>query len=75
MRKQTITETWARRHSSLLGEFYVYCFWGDPQHLARFLQTYAVEQATLVARCQGDSVIEQLLPDGSIRLTVQMADG
>lgn len=48
--------------------------WGDLRHLDRFLQTYAVEQATLVARRQGHSVIEQPLPDGSIRLTVQMAD-
>ena len=29
MRKQTITETRAGRHSSLLGEFYVYCFWSE----------------------------------------------
>lgn len=47
----------------------------DPRHLDRFLQTYAVEQATLVARRQGHSVIERLLPDGAIRLTVQMAGG
>lgn len=49
--------------------------WGDPRLLDRFLQAYAVEQATLVARRQGHSVIEQPLPDGSIRLSIQMAGG
>lgn len=49
--------------------------WGDRRYLDRFLQTYAVEQATRVARRQGHSVIEQPLPDGSIRLTIQVAGG
>lgn len=49
--------------------------WGDPRHVDCFLQTYAVEQAALVARRQGHSVIEQPLPDGSIRLSIQMAGG
>ncbi len=45
--------------------------WGDPQELNRFLQLYATEKATLEARRQGHSVLEQALPDGSIQLTVQ----
>ncbi len=46
--------------------------WGDPRHLDRFLQGYAVERATLVARRSGHSVHEEPLADGSIRLVVQM---
>ena len=47
--------------------------WGDQQHLDRFLQAYAVEKAVLEARRQGHTVLEQPLPDGSIKLTVQIA--
>jgi hypothetical protein len=46
--------------------------WGEQQQLDRFLQAYAVEMATLEARRQGHSVTEQLLDDGSIKLTVQV---
>ena len=46
--------------------------WGDPAQLDSFLQGYAVEAATLLARRQGYSVTEQPLEDGSIRLTVQV---
>ena len=46
--------------------------WGDPAQLDRFLQGYAVEAATLLARRQGYSVTEQPLENGSIRLTVQV---
>jgi len=49
--------------------------WGDPRHLDRFLQAYAVCKATSEARRQGHSVCEQSLPDGSIKLTVQVAGG
>ena len=44
--------------------------WGDPAHLDRFLQRYAVEKATLEARRRGHSVTEQALADGFVRLTV-----
>ncbi|WP_145032304.1 DUF1257 domain-containing protein [Caulifigura coniformis] len=44
--------------------------WGDPAHLDRFLQAYAVEKATLEARRQGYSVAEHSLSDGSIKITV-----
>jgi hypothetical protein len=48
--------------------------WGDPQQLDRFLQAYAVEKATLEARRQGHSVLEQPLQDGSIRLTLTLGN-
>ena len=46
--------------------------WGDPAHLDRFLQAYAVEKAKLEARRQGHTVTEQSLDDGSIKLTVNV---
>jgi hypothetical protein len=46
--------------------------WGDHKHLDRFMQVYAVEKARLEARKRGHNVVEQALPDGSIKLTVQM---
>lgn len=49
--------------------------WGDPQQLDRFFQMYAVEKARIEARKQGHSVTEQTLPDGSVRLTIQLGGG
>lgn len=49
--------------------------WGDPAHLDRFLQAYAVEKASLEARRRGHAVTEQALPDGSIRLTIAVGGG
>lgn len=49
--------------------------WGDPAHLDRFLQRYAVEKASLEARRRGHSVLEQPLPDGSIKLTIGVGGG
>ncbi|WP_166831815.1 DUF1257 domain-containing protein [Thalassoroseus pseudoceratinae] len=46
--------------------------WGDPQHLDRFLQSYAVELAKLEARKQGHTATEELLVDGSIKVTVSV---
>jgi len=46
--------------------------WGAQEQLDRFLQGYAVEKARLEARKQGHTVHEQSLPDGSIKLTVQV---
>ena len=46
--------------------------WGERRELDRFLQAYAVEKAKAEARRQGRSVVEQELPDGSVRLTVQV---
>lgn len=49
--------------------------WGDQQQFDRFLQAYAVEKATLEARRQGHSLVEQPLADGSIKLVIQVAGG
>ena len=49
--------------------------WGDQQHLDRFLQMYAVEKCRIEARKVGRSLTEQVLPDGSIKLTVQVGGG
>ena len=44
--------------------------WGEQKQLDCFLQRYAVEKARIEARRQGHTVMEQLLADGSIKLTV-----
>jgi hypothetical protein len=49
--------------------------WGDSAQLDSFLQAYAVAKATIEARRKGHAVTEQRLPDGSIKLTVQVAGG
>ena len=49
--------------------------WGDPARLGLFLQAYAVERARAEARRRGQSVVEQPLPDGSIKLTIQVGGG
>ena len=72
MRKQTITENWARDQSGLLGASYVCCFWGDQKHLDAFLQAYAVEKAKLEARRKGYQVTERKLPNGSVKLEVNV---
>lgn len=46
--------------------------WGKQKELDRFLQTYSVQKATIAARKNGHSVIEQSLEDGSIKLTVNV---
>ncbi len=46
--------------------------WGRQEHLNRFLQAYAVERARIEARKRGHSVVEQSLPDSSIKLTIQV---
>ena len=49
--------------------------WGDPKHLDAFVQSYAICKATIEARKRGHSVYEQALPDGSIKLTIQVGGG
>jgi hypothetical protein len=44
--------------------------WGRREHLDRLLQAYAVEKAHIEARKRGHAVVEQALPDGSVKLTV-----
>ncbi|MCD0458623.1 DUF1257 domain-containing protein [Roseiconus lacunae] len=46
--------------------------WGDPARLGQFLQAYAIERATLEARRNGNSVSEQQLTDGSVKLTIDV---
>lgn len=46
--------------------------WGDQSRLGLFLQSYAIEKAKLDARRRGHAVAEHQLPNGSIRLTVQV---
>ena len=46
--------------------------WGKQKELDRFIQGYAIEKATLEARKQGHSVIEQTLEDGSIKLIISV---
>ena len=46
--------------------------WGDQKHLDKFLQAYAVERCRIEARRKGHGITEQLLADGSIKLTVQV---
>ena len=49
--------------------------WGSPRELDRLLQAYAVEKARLEARRAGHAVTEQRLPDGSVKLTIQVGAG
>lgn len=49
--------------------------WGDRALLGKFLQAYAVQKAWIEARKKGHSVVEQSLPDGSVRLTIGVGGG
>ena len=49
--------------------------WGNQREFDRFLQAYAVEKAKIESRKKGHSVSEQLLTDGSIKLTIQVTGG
>ena len=44
--------------------------WGEQVQLDRFLQAYAVEKTKIEARRKGHTVFEQMLDNGSIKLTV-----
>ena len=46
--------------------------WGEPEHLDRFLQMYAVEKARIEALKRGHGVTEQALADGSVKLTISV---
>lgn len=69
-RRQTIPGNWERVQSGSVCASCVYAFWGDPVHLGRFLQIYAVERVKLESRKQGYTVSEQALQDGSIKVQV-----
>jgi hypothetical protein len=49
--------------------------WGEQKHLDAFLQMYAVEKCRVESRRKGHTVTEQALPDGSVKLTVQVNGG
>jgi hypothetical protein len=49
--------------------------WGDRAHLDKFLQMYAVEKCRIEARKAGRSVTEQPLPDGSVKLVINVTGG
>ena len=49
--------------------------WGDQQHLDTFLQIYAVERARSEARKRGHLCTETAMPDGSIKLVLQLSGG
>ncbi len=46
--------------------------WGAQSELDKLLQAYAVEKAAIEARRAGNSISEQLLSDGSIKLTISV---
>ncbi|WP_337174683.1 hypothetical protein [Paludisphaera sp.] len=46
--------------------------WGEQVQLDRFLQRYALEKARIEAHRRGHAVVEQALPDGSVRLTIHV---
>jgi hypothetical protein len=46
--------------------------WGSQVELDKLLQAYAVEKAKIEARRVGNTVTEQTLPNGSVKLTVQI---
>ncbi len=49
--------------------------WGKQCELDRLMQAYAVEVTRLESRRHGHTITEQSLPDGSIKLTVQVQGG
>ena len=49
--------------------------WGEQSELDRLLQAYAVEKTRIEARRTGHTLTEQSLPDGSIKLTLQVGAG
>lgn len=49
--------------------------WGNQRDLDGFLQAYAVEKCRIEARKAGRSLTEQTLPNGSIKLVIQLQGG
>lgn len=46
--------------------------WGEPRQLNRFLQAYAVEKARIESHRRGHTCLEQVLEDGSVKLTISV---
>lgn len=49
--------------------------WGKQERLDEFLQAYAVEKTRLEALMHGHTCLEQQLPDGRVKLTIQLGGG
>jgi len=49
--------------------------WGNQTELNALIQAYAVEKARIEARKAGHVCTEQTLPNGSIKLVIQVAGG
>lgn len=49
--------------------------WGDQRDLDRFLQVYAAERVKIEAHRKGYGVSEQQLPDGSLKLSIEVNRG
>jgi len=49
--------------------------WGEQRYFDQFIQMYAVEKAKIEARRRGHGVMETTLPDGSIKLVIQVTGG
>jgi hypothetical protein len=60
------TETGQLRYDNFGGR------WGSQDFLDQFLQAYACEKTKIEARRKGHSVVEQQLPNGSVKLTVSV---
>lgn len=58
------TETGAAAYDNYNGA------WGKQEELDHFLQAYAVEKAIYEAQKGGYSVFEEMLPDGSVKLSL-----
>jgi hypothetical protein len=46
--------------------------WGEQKELDKFLQAYAVERAKIEARKKGHTITEQVMANGSIKLSIQV---
>lgn len=48
--------------------------WGDNKELDKFIQAYAVEKAIYEAQKGGYSTYEEVMADGSIKITINMGE-
>jgi hypothetical protein len=47
-------------------------YWGDQSELDKLMQAYAAAKVRAEARRAGHNIIEQQLPNGSLKLTIQL---
>jgi hypothetical protein len=48
--------------------------WGEQKELDKFIQAYTVEKAVYEAQKGGYSTYEEVMPDGSIKVTINMGE-